>query len=221
MDKKYLNIPIPMLKELHIDNKKFFNDSLDVGIYLYSQTLKGAEEKCYRAALKYLGITHGNIQGGIDTAKQVLYSMPKKYPLVGIEKEMLFDYYKNDKDDFDIACLGAFLGIKSILGKKPYCKTNKALIHARMFGYTTANELPDKLTSLQQKYQYRRQMDKILIELQMNWFLKTISNHQRGMMISFDLSFDELAVIIEKNKQQTKIQQLREMKREAISNAKN
>ena len=120
MDKKYLNIPVPMMKDLYIDNKKFFNDAFDVGIYLYSKTLKGSEEKCYRAALKFFAITQAFIKGGINNAKQVLAKMPAKYPLVGIEKEMLFDYYKNEKDDFDIICLGAFLGIKSILSRHAF-----------------------------------------------------------------------------------------------------
>jgi hypothetical protein len=219
-EKKYLNIPVPMLKELHIDSKKFFSNVFDVGIYLYSKTLKGSEEKCYRESLKFLGITQEKSKNGLTNAKNILSRMPSKHPIVGIEKDMLFDYYKNDKSDFDIICLGAFLGIRSILGTKQYCKTNKALIHARLFGYKTAKELPVKLTPIEAKYQIRWQMDKVLIELQANWFLKLISNHQRGMYISFDLSLDELAVKSEASKQLSKIQQFKELKKKAIENAK-
>ncbi|MFA5300198.1 MAG: hypothetical protein WC389_18580 [Lutibacter sp.] len=219
-DKRFLNIPVPMMKDLHINSKGFFSDVFDVGIYLYSKTLKGSEEKCYRDALKFLGITQGNIKTGISNAKRILCRMPEKYPIVGIEKNMLFDYYKNEKSDFDIICLGTFLGIRSILGTKQYCKTNKALIHARLFGYITAKELPAKLTPIEKKYQIRWHMDKVLIELQTNWFLKLISNHQRGMYISFDLSLDELAVKSEANKQLSKIKQFKETKRKAIENAK-
>jgi len=219
-NKKYLNIPVPMLKYLYADNKKFLNDVFDVGIYLYSNTLQGSEKKRYNDALHFFGITQPNIRNRISNAKSILNQLPDKYPTTGIEKDMLFDYYKNDKDDFDIICLGAFLGIKSILGTKPYCKTNKALIHARMFGYSTAKELPAILTPIEKKYLLRWHMDNVLLELQMNWFLKTISNHQRGMYLSFDLSLNELAVKSERIKQLSKLQMFKEMKRVAIESAK-
>ena len=220
MDKKYLNFPVSMLKELHTDRNSFFSNVFDVGIYLYSKTLTGSDEKRYRDALGFLGITQSKSKNGLSTAKRILFNMPDKYPTTGIEKGMLFDYYKNEKSDFDIICLAAFLGIRSIIGKKPYDKTNKYLIHARMFGYTTAKELPVKLTPLQEKYKLRYQMDKVLTELQINWHLKVLWNHNRGFYLSFDLSFDEMALLIEKDKQSIKIQQLNELKRKAIENAK-
>jgi hypothetical protein len=218
--KKYLNIPVMMLKELYTDSKKFYNDVFDVGIYLYSKTLKGSEEKRYKDALKFLGITQGYVTVAIKNANNLLSKMPVKYPVTGIDREMLFDYYKNEKSDFDIACLGAFLGIKSIIGTKPFCKTNKAFIHFRMFGYASAKEVPVKLTSIEEKYRIRWHMDKVLLELQTNWYLKLYSNHQRGMYISFDLSLGELALKSEKSKQLTKIKQFKDMKRKAIENAK-
>jgi hypothetical protein len=220
INKKYFNIPVPMLRDLHINSKRFFDDAFDVGLYLYSKTLKGSEEKRYKDSLHFFGMTQSNFRNGIVTAKQFLNRIPNKYPTTGIEKDMLFDYYKNDKSDFDIICLSAFLGIKSIIGKKPYDKTNKSLIHARMFGYTTAKELPAELTPLQEKYKLRYQMDKILTELEINWHLKILWNHNRGFYLSFDLSYDELAMLIEKSKQDSKIQQLKESKRKAIENAK-
>lgn len=219
-DKKYLNVPVPMLKDLHSNSKRFFDDAFDVGLYLYSKTLTGSEEKRYKDSLHFFGITQRNFKNGIVTAKQFLNRIPDKYPTIGIEKDMLFDYYKNDKSDFDIICLSAFLGIRSILGKKPYDKTNKSLIHARMFGYNTAKELPVELTPLQEKYKIRWHMDKLLEELQINWHLKVLWNHNRGFYLSFDLSFDEMAAIIEKDKQIFKIQQLKELKKKAIEGAK-
>ena len=209
-----------MLKELHTNPKVFLNNVFDVGVYSYSKTLSGSEEKCYKDSLKFLGITQGNIKDRIANAKNILYKIPAKYPTTGIEKDMLFDFYKNEKSDFDIICLGAFLGIKSILGTKQYCKTNKAFIHARLFGYVSTKELTAKLTPIEKKYQIRWHMDKILLELQTNWFLKLISNHQRGMYISFDFTLNELAVKSEGSKQVTKLQQLKELKAKAIEGAK-
>ena len=220
-DKKYLNIPVPMLKDLHINSKKFFDDVFDVGVYLQSKTLEGSEEKRYKDAKHFLGVTQGcKPHNAISNAKEILNRMPAKYPTTGIEKDMYFDYYKNYKDEFDIICLAAFFAIRSILGKKPYCKTNKDFIRARMFGYITAKELPTQLTLLQEKYKARRQMNNVLNELEINWHLKILCNHNRGFYLSFDLSYDDLALIIEKNKQITKIQQITKAKRKAIESTK-
>jgi hypothetical protein len=218
-NKKYLNFPLPMLKTLYTDSNKFFDDIFDVAIFLYSKSLEGDELERYNEALEFLRCTQGNHNRGISNAKKILSDLPFKYCFTGIEKEMYFDYYKNAKSDFQIECLGAFLGIKSILGTKPFCKTNKAHILARMFGYNTFKDLPDKLTPLQEKYKTRWHMDKILMELETGWFLKIISNHQRGMYISFDLSLEELALKSETIKEKNRIQQFKDQKKKAIEAA--
>jgi hypothetical protein len=222
MDKKYLNFPVKMLKTLHTNSKQFFNDVFDVGIYLKSQSEKGSTDLArYKSACHTLGITQSNKEGGIRNALTIISGSFKKQPFTGIEKDMLFDYYKNEKSENDIIYLSAFLGIKSIIGTKPYCKTNKRMIHARMFGYNTPKELPAQkfLSEREKKLQIRWHMDKILLELQMNWFLKLISSHQRGMYISFDIDLNELSKIIVKNKQHTKLQQLRNEKNKALAQA--
>jgi hypothetical protein len=219
-NKKYLNIPVPMLKYLHSDSKKFFNDVFDVGIYGYSKTLSGPEEKRYKDALKFFGITQGYIPGAIKNAKDVLSGMPSKYPLTGIDMEMLFDYYENYKTEFELVCLSAFLAIRSVIGKKPYDKTNNAMIRSRMWGFVSPKEMPSNLTPLQIKYQARRQFKKVIDELEINWHLKTLWNHNRGFYVSFDLSYDQMALIIEKSKQEVKLQQLKEAKKKAIEGAK-
>lgn len=220
MDKKYLNFPVPMLKELHTDRASFFHNVFAMGVYLYSSTLTGSDKKRNKDALDYLGITMTNSDRRMVEAGNKFRGMPPKCPIVGIDKDMLFDFYKNEKSDFDIICLAAFLGTRSIIGKKPYTKTNKAMIHARMFGYASPKDLPKKLDALQNKYKVRWHMDKVLQELEMNWYLRTISNHVRGMYVSFDLSIDELALKSEESKHLTKIQQYREMKRKAVVMAK-
>jgi len=217
---RYLNIPVFMLRDLYDDSKRFFDDAFDVGIYLYSKTLEGNEEKRYKDSLSFLGITQSNISNGIRNAKKILSGLPEKYPIVGIDKDMLFNYYKYNKAEFEIICLGAFLAVKSIIGKKLYNKTNKAMIHARMFGYKSPKELPETLSHLQEKLKARRQMDKILVELQLNWHLNLLWNHNRGIYVSFDLSLEKLAVIVEKDKRKSRLKELKEEKRSAIEKAK-
>ena len=210
-----------MLTELHTDSKSFLENAFIVGVYLYSITLNGSEEKCYKDALKFLRINYeANCANTILKAKRILSSLPPRYPVVGLEMDMYFDFYQNEKTDFNIACLGAFLGIKSIIGTKSYCKTNRAFIHARMFGNITSRDLNAKPTPAEEKYQIRWHMEKVLMELQTNWHLKLYSFHQRGMYVSFDLSINELALKSEQNKQTTKVKQLMEEKRRAMEIAK-
>jgi hypothetical protein len=209
-----------MLWELHWDSKSFLSKVLRVGVYFYSKTLNGSADKCYKDALKFYKLSPAEFTRESFDVSDILDMIPEKYPVVGIEQDMLYDYFHNDKTYFDIICLSAFLGIKSILGTKSYCKTNKSLIHARMFGYSTPKDMPAQLPPLEEKYKIRWHMDKVLQELQTDWYLKTISNHQRGMYVSFDLSIQELAVKSEMNKQFTKAYKLKALKREAIKDAK-
>lgn len=221
MENRFLNIPIPMLKGLFENSTKFFNDVFDVGIYLYSITLEGAEVERYEGALKFLGITKANISTAIKNAKSIISNLPDKYPVAGIDKDMLFNYYKNAKSEFELICLAAFLGIKSIIGKKPFDKTNKAMIHARMFGYIIPNDLPKNLTPLQKKYLLRWHMDKVITELQLNWNLKVFWNHNRGIYISFELPLEKLAAVVDKKGRKAKIQELKEQKKRIRENLKN
>jgi hypothetical protein len=224
MEKKYLNFPVMMLKDLHKDYQKFCNDVFDIGIYLKSKSENGKTELArYKNACHFFGITQGNKEGGIINAKNILSRSPslKRQPITGIEKDTLFEYYKNEKSEFDVICLSAFLGIKSIIGTKPYCKTNKKMIHARMFGYNSIKDLPQNrfLSASEKKYLIRWHMDKLLLELQLNWFLKLISHNQRGMYVSFDVDLNELAKAVIKNKQQTKLHKLRDVKTKALKQA--
>lgn len=218
-DKKYFNIPVPLLKLLFTDSSGFFQNVFDVGIYLHSKTLQGSEKKRYKDACTFFEMkTPIDTWINIANAQGFLGSIPDNYPTTGIGRDMWFDFYRNQKDEFDIACLGVFLAIKSIIGKKTYVKTNKAFIHARMFGYNTAGDrpIPNQLTPIQKKYQMRYHMDKVITELEINWHLKTLWNHNRGFYLSFDLSLEEMARIIEKDKYSTKKRKLQEEKRQAI-----
>lgn len=219
--KKYLNFPVPLIWGLFHNKDHFFYNILAVGPYYIMDRFEGSEKERYSLAMNFLGVSFHNYLQMKDRAFGLLHELHPHLPITGIDRDMLFDYGQNQKTEFEIACLGAFLGIKSILGTKPYCKTNKALIHARMFGYASVKELPQELRPIEKKYQSRWFMDAVLIELQMNWSVKIVSNHKRGMLISFDLDFKDLALVQINSEKQNKIQQFKEMKRNAIQEAKN
>ena len=220
---KYLNFPLPILKEFDLteDSKKGIKDIFNVGIYLYSQTLSGTDLKKYRDSAKFLHIIPGNLKRDLSEAQILLNKLKgRNYPLIGIKTKMVFDYQNNPKTEDEWINLCVFLAIRSILGNKPYCKTNKAMIHARMFGYNKPDDLPNKLNPLQEKFKKRYPMDKVLDELEINWHLKRLWNHNRGFYLSFDLSLKELAEISEDNKFNKKKHNLRLEKQKAIHNAK-
>lgn len=72
-DKKYLNIPIPMIQDLHINSKRFFNNVFDVGIYGYSKSLTGSEEKRYKDSLHFFGITQASAKAHIMATTTQFY----------------------------------------------------------------------------------------------------------------------------------------------------
>lgn len=213
---RFLNFPISLLRDLYSDCRRFANNAFDVGIYIYSLTLEGDEKKRFDDAGSFLNVTNGSLKN----AKEILSNISATCPRTGIDREMLFNYYRFNKTEFEIVCLGAFLGIKSIIGKKPYDKTNKILIYARMFGYCTARELPEALTEIQLKYKQRYHMDRVLTELQLNWNLKILWNHNRGFYVSFDLSLEDLAVVVQKDKRKYQLKQLQAAKQAAFEKAK-
>lgn len=218
---RFVNVPISLMPELYKNCHGFCDKALDVGVYLYSKTLnEGDEIRKFKDAADYLGVIYNTpINEIIRKAREIL-SNTEGFPVVGIEMGMLFDYYKNPKKEFEVVCFGAFLGVKSIIGKKPYAKTNKEMIFARMFGFKSPKELPETLTPFQKKYHTRWQMDKILNELRLNWNLKKLWNNNRGIYVSFDLSLEQLAKIAVSDKAKLKLKQLAEEERNAIEKAK-
>ena len=224
-DIKYFNIPISLLPELYRDHKEFASKAIDLAIYRYAETLEGNSfiEK-FESALKFLNVVcHIPVEKVIKNIEnnENLLSLPE-YPSAGVYTGLLWNYQQHDKTEFECLCLGAFISIRSIIGKKPFAKTNKKMIFARMFGYKSPKELPNKrfMNDLQKRYFNRYQIDKILNELQLQWHLKIISNHNRCLYVSFDLSLEELAqkTLSEKNKQ--KLLKLKEAKKRAIERAR-
>jgi hypothetical protein len=221
-DKRYFNIPVQMLKQLHTDKMGFLNNSFDVGVYNIAKGLEGDRKKRVKDAMdpKHLNVTTPDHEKCFLNGSHLANNYPSNSPIVGIEKEMYFDFYKNDKSDFDCSCLAAFLAIRSILGKKTDCKTNKQMIHARMFGYASIKDVPDRLTPEEAKYGKRWHMDKILLELQINWHLKIYSGHKkdrlRGMYVSFDLELPKLIEIAHKSKYMNKVAEFKKRKQAII-----
>ncbi len=220
-NEKYFNTPVCLLTGFFDDTRARLDDILNYCMALKTNELSlGNWKERIKATEEYFGVTCSNIEEVWKKGSVLIDSVDPKSPRAGLSIEIFFNYYKkvNDTTEFDIACLLAFLAIRSILGKKPYCKTNKGLIVARMFGYTSTKNIKDvtKEHPLMQKYCNRYYFDKLINELEYSWNLKTFANHTKGRYVSFDVGYDVLAEKCLAAKIDYKKKELQETKRKAL-----
>jgi len=132
-------------------------------------------------------------------------------PKPTIETELFFDFMNND--DMDPMLFAAYIAIRSIIGRRKYCKTTKEAIRQRMFGAKNntvfehllnkekaINELNEK-TSRSEKSQ-RYWLDKMIKKLQDRKLITKIGIKRR-LYLSCILSYEKLAQIIMKEDQQS------------------
>lgn len=224
---KYFNFPITLLKELFEDKDKVLNDILYVA--LYSHSLKMDSEELYnnselnkfKSAAKFYGVVLGGSdqdnKNKLKRGKALFDSIPTASPKVGLNISIFWDYYKNDKSEFDIACLSAFLALKSVLGTKPYCKTENAFLWARMSGNSKAMKDISELSEGVKKYANEYQTVKIKNALRDGWGLVTYSRYTRGFFVSFTLDLPALIMEAETRRKSIKEKQYRQHEKEIVS----
>ena len=219
---KYLTFPIEFLDKAFSDIQKVCDNIFDYAIYIHSLKFEkesNSELEAMEKAAGFYDITLGDIQRAFNNGYELYHEYGAKVAKAAVDKNIIFDFYMNKKTEFDIAVFCAYCATKSILGVKPYCKTNKMLIHARMFGFNNAAALKENKTKIQEKYFKRYYFERIIKELQFNRDMRMISNHCRGYYISYELGLQELAVISERAKKKTRDALLRQEKDEAIKKA--
>jgi hypothetical protein len=224
----YLNFPIEMLRDLIRKKGEVLNNIIDYGVYKYALKYSvSVDLESFVDASKTAKIRLGSPQRSLNSAINLHSKFGKKCAMAGISRKKLFEYYNHEKSDYELLQLACFLAIKSIIGVKPYCKTNKALIHARMFGFINIKDVPPiaKMSKLQSKYFAhdginKYHIDKLLQVMQVDWHLKLISDHSKGFYLSFDLNLEQLAKIEQSKKKSTKLKLLKDAKALAIAKAK-
>lgn len=133
---------------------------------------------------------------GYIRGEKLIEETPDKEPMPMVSAKLLFKYYNNDKSKLEVEQLAAFIGLKSILGQREVCKSNKAHILARMFGYSSAKDIHENnvMGVVFAKYQKRYHMDKLLEALRDHWHFKTYSEKMRGfvMGVGSNLKYETL-----------------------------
>lgn len=196
MERVFFNFPISLLKHAFDNIKNVCNDIMDYAIYTHGVKLKGDPIERMQDAADYFGITLGNIDNSLENARILYKTNSNKVAMTGINKDLLFEFYKNYKTESEIALLLSFLAIKSILGKKSYCRITSNFLLCRMAGNTSKIEmsvLPDSL----KKYQKRYHMDSLKMKLRTSFGMKIYARYTRGFFVSFELSEEQLIKEVE------------------------
>ncbi|SDF23458.1 hypothetical protein SAMN05421636_1251 [Pricia antarctica] len=185
---------------------------------LYSMTRlyeHGNKSEKIASAKKFFGCIGGDNITTFKEGKKIFKMVPDGSPMVGLNIEIYLDYFENEKNDFEKACLLGFLAIKSILQNKPYCKIDNKFWLSRMDGkpkaVTSISELSRCIRDFSNHYQTR----KIKKELRNGWYLITYSHYTRGFYVSFRLNLVQLVYEAEKRRKSTKQKQYKESEKKA------
>ena len=163
----------------------------------------------------------------LKIGSKVSSEIKPKEPMVSCKFDHLENFYKNEKDEYEKIQLVAFLAIKSILGNKPWVKTNKNHIVCRMIGYSSVKELPNKFSENEYKlfntYSHRYHIDKLIRKLELNWRLVVYGKNMKGMCIGLkdSITLEKLVFEAEKNREKNRIIDLKNLKRDAELKALN
>jgi hypothetical protein len=172
----------------------------------------------------FIGVKGGynNIMPQVANIKKLT---PSKEPFPMINTDLLFKFRNNEKTEFELVQLAMYLAIRSILGKKRMCKTNKALVLSRMFGYSKPADMPEfleePLKTIFKKYSVRYQFDKLKEEMELYWHVKIGVVKTRGFFIGCgkNLTSEELTIFALKSKRSKLVKALKEEKIAAYEKA--
>jgi hypothetical protein len=218
-DLRYFNFPIQLISGFMANPNKCLSDIANYAVYEHSLKMNNSKElERFEVSADYYGIKFSNTKNSLSNGKLLYNSIPTKSPKVGLSTQIYWDFYKNDKTEFDKICLLGFLALKSIVQKKACCKTNNKLWLARMDGKKTIKEFSDLSSSIA-KYNNEYQTVKIKNDLRINWGLITYSRYTKGFYISFKINLDSLVYYAENNRTSNKIKQLKASNKLALDKA--
>ena len=162
----------------------------------------------------HLGISIASIDSLIDYYKTALRIQsdfegqfgPDAMPFC--KKDMLFDFIENPKD---IDLFRAYIGIKSMIGRRNFISSNKPAILSRMIGckskasfeyYTTDKYNKDEnLLPTVEKYCKRYHMDKLLLTLAERKYIMFLSKEKVSVIyLSKYMEPEELSKLIKETK---------------------
>ena len=209
---RYFNFPIALAEGVLTGKKKkdrFLTEVLYYHLYLHYLKLakinadddflelhEETELERFKRCAKYWDVNLGNAELALNEAEFIYEQNHQEKPFTGLFLSVFWDYYKNEKTDFEWDVLMAFLSLKTIVGKKKFTKSDNEMLFARMFGFRTKKEY-QKTKGVQFTRYYR---DKIIKELENKWNLIYYSHYTKGFYFGFagDITLNELVFEVEK-----------------------
>lgn len=141
----------------------------------------------------------------LNSAKAINEGVPENNSMSMVKLDDLLNFLKSPKTDYEIDQLTAYSALRSIIGLKPYVKSNRKLLIARMLGYNKFDEVnvSELNSSPFKKYlDVRYQWDKLRDDLELYWKVKFYANKDRGFYFSDSgkLTYNDLIKKVEDNK---------------------
>lgn len=220
-EERFFNFPIAMMQNVRTNEQRqtFLQNLLYYHLAKHSERIEDLNEydetddQRFKRSADYYSV---NLVGGITQRRKSGENLIEKYysekVLTGINIKVFWEYYKNDKSEFEWHCLFAYLGLKSIIGNKDFAKSNNMHLLARMSGFTTKEYLDSDSLSFN-----RYQFEKIKKNLQYYWHLNYYATYTRGFYFSFDnkCNLNNLVLEAEKRKKKNKDDKLKKDKEQA------
>jgi hypothetical protein len=214
---KYLNFPIQLLSGFMNDSKGILNKIVSYVVYQNSlKLIYGNEIEKIDKSANYYNVNLCDSMHTLHEGKNLYDSIPVNSPKVGFNLSIFWDFYNNDKTEFDKICLLGFLAIKSIIGSKPYCKATNLYLWARMDGKVKSINNVEELSTEIMKFANEYQTKKIKTTLRNDWGLVHYSRYTRGFYVSFDLTLKQLILEVEKQRLSTKDKQYKQREKEIL-----
>lgn len=200
---EYFTFPVALLMDGFSNIKTVCDHIIDYSVYAhFSKLEKGTELERLRASLNYFEVIYKNEMNGLKKAETLFNSLLSGLPMSNVSIKTVWQYFNEEKTEFEIACFLAFAALKSIIGTKPYAKTTNDFLIARMGGFASKSNIHELLPEPLAAYNTRRKLDKIKLELRVNWNVNIYAYRTRGFYVSIDQKFslDKLALEAEKKR---------------------
>ena len=146
----YINYPIFLHRDAHLDFKQMIQDIASYGIYQSSIKDGTSDEVDMREGLRYLGYRDDVDEAILDVWKKRAIAIQKfadrlkrgetNYPIAGVQASLIKELRDEENTRKKIDEFLASRAVISILGKKNCIKTNNKHVMARMMGFNTYKE---------------------------------------------------------------------------------
>ena len=219
---KYFNFPITYLDGFldPISRSEILSNIVAYSVYEYSTKIDFGDEWIqFEKACDHLNISFGDMDKVVPFGRK-LFEDNKCKVLVGINTSIYWDYHNNEKTEFEVISLLAFLAVKSIVQNNPFAKITNEYLLSRMAGNTNKVEL-DTIPKEILNYNTEYKMRKIKHELQVNWGVNHYARYTRGFYVSFKMDLVSLIKEVEKRRKSRKVKALKEKQEDAFKKAIN